>query len=174
VAQIESILTSTKDALLLAEDYTHFDSQIIMHINSAFSTLQQLGVGPANGFQIVDKQEKWTDLFPVGDPRLNFVHTYIYLRVKLVFDPPATSFAIEALDKQVKELEWRFTIYHDVDTVANGTPVVVTPPVVIDPTPALGAPSIWNLTGLSDFPAEAPINAVGIDFTTGDIWTKTS
>lgn len=119
MAQIESILTSTKDALGLAEDYTHFDSQIIMHINSVFSTLQQLGVGPIEGFQINDKTEKWTDLFPLGDPRLNFVNTYVYLKVKLIFDPPTTSFAIDAFQKQVDQYEWRFTIHHDVETVAG-------------------------------------------------------
>lgn len=102
----ESILKSTKAALLLAEDYTVFDPQIIMYINTVFSDLEQLGVGPAVGFQISDATTTW-DAFLGTDPRLNNVKTYMYLRVRLLFDPPTTSYQIAAFDKQREELEVR-------------------------------------------------------------------
>lgn len=102
----ESILNSTKHALLLAEDYTVFDPQIIMYINTVFSDLEQLGVGPSVGFQISDATTTW-DAFLGTDPRLNNVKTYMYLRVRLLFDPPTTSYQIAAFDKQREELEVR-------------------------------------------------------------------
>jgi hypothetical protein len=89
-----SILTSTKKNLGLAEDYTVFDQDIITYINSAFSTLTSLGVGPASGFMIQDATTEWVE-FIGNDPQLNQVKTYIYLRARMLFDPPATSFHIE-------------------------------------------------------------------------------
>ena len=104
----ESILTSTKKILGLAEDYTEFDTDVVMHINTVFSILTQLGVGPESGFMILDSEPTWDD-FLIGDERLNSVKTYVFLRVRLIFDPPATSFAIAALNEQVKELGWRIS-----------------------------------------------------------------
>lgn len=104
-----SILTSTKKVLGIEESYTAFDEDILMHINSVFSTLNQLGIGPVAGFTIEDANATW-DSFLVSDPRLNSVKTYVYLRVRLLFDPPGTSYLIESLNRQAKELEWRMNV----------------------------------------------------------------
>jgi hypothetical protein len=110
----QSILTSTKKILGIAEDYTVFDLDIITHINAAFSTLTQLGVGPADGFMIEDATAVWTDFDPVDDDRqYNSVRSYIYLRVRQIFDPPATSYLIGAFDKQIQELEWRLNVHRE-------------------------------------------------------------
>jgi hypothetical protein len=108
----DSILNTTKKALGLDESYTAFDPEIIMHINSVFSTLNQLGVGPELGFQITDASQEWTT-FLEDDFRLNNVKTYMYLRVRLLWDPPTTSYTITAFDSQVKELEWRILTYKE-------------------------------------------------------------
>lgn len=102
----DSILTSTKKALGIEDAYTVFDPDIIMHINSVFSTLNQLGIGAAQGFMIEDKIPIW-DAFLEGDLRLNNVKTYVFLRVRLLFDPPQTAHATTAYQEQIKELEWR-------------------------------------------------------------------
>lgn len=107
-----SILDTTKKALGIAFDYDVFDSDIIMHINSAFSTLNQLGIGPAEGYMIEDDQETW-DAFLGNDPMLNSVKTLVYLKVRLVFDPPQTGFAQEAMKQQIQELEWRLNVYRE-------------------------------------------------------------
>lgn len=105
----QSILTSTKKILQLADDYTAFDLDVITHINSAFSSLQQLGVGPPGGFSIEDDQAEWADLdLPLI--QLSMVKTYIYLKVRALFDPPTTSFLLEATQKQIEELEFRLNI----------------------------------------------------------------
>jgi len=104
-----SILNSTKKVLGIAPDYTAFDLDILMHINTVFSALEQLGVGPTGGFMIEDDTAEWGTLLGT-DPRFNAVKTYVYLRVRLLFDPPATSFAINAMQEQVKELEWRINV----------------------------------------------------------------
>lgn len=104
----ESILNSTKKVLGIDASYTAFDPDITMHINSVFSTLQQLGVGPVEGFEITGVEEKWSDF--ITDKRLNSVKTYVYLRVRLLFDPPATSFHQESMQNQIKELEWRLNV----------------------------------------------------------------
>lgn len=104
-----SILIATKKALDIPEDLAVFDGQIIMHINTVFSTLNQLGIGPDPGFEIEDATTTW-DAFLGAEPRLNMVKTYMYLRVRLIFDPPTTSFAISAMNEQRTELEWRINI----------------------------------------------------------------
>lgn len=109
---MESILDSTKKVLGLDSSYTAFDVDVTMHINSVFATLQQLGVGPAEGFAIADKDTKWA-AYLGGDLNLNQVKSYIYLRVRLLFDPPATSYAQEAMARQIKEIEWRLSVYRD-------------------------------------------------------------
>lgn len=108
----DSILTSTKKALNLAEDYTAFDMDIILHINSVFSTLNQLGVGPSVGFMIEDKEATWSS-FLGSDPRLNHVKSYVYLRVRLLFDPPNTGFTTTAIQKQIEEMEWRLNVQRE-------------------------------------------------------------
>lgn len=105
----QSILTSTKKILGIAADYTVFDLDIITHINSAFSTLTQLGVGPAEGFMIEDADAEWED-FIVDDMQYNSVKSYVYLKVRQLFDPPSTSYLIGAVEKQIQELEWRLNV----------------------------------------------------------------
>lgn len=108
----DSILDMTKKALGIDSDYTAFDIDVVMHINSVFLTLNQLGVGPLEGFAIQDSETTWEE-YTVDDLNLNAVKSYMYLRVRLLFDPPTTSFTIEAMDKQVKELEWRLCLHMD-------------------------------------------------------------
>jgi hypothetical protein len=110
----DSILTSTKKVLGITEDYTPFDVDILMHINSVFSTLHQLGIGPTAGFSIEDATPTWSD-FLGDDDRLNSVKTYVYLKVRLAFDPPGTSYLIQAIERQAQELEWRLNIVREND-----------------------------------------------------------
>jgi hypothetical protein len=107
-----SILTDTKKVLGIAEDYTIFDQDVLMHINSALVTLVQLGIGPTNGFMVEDAGAVWTD-FIGTDLNLNNVRSYIYLRVRLLFDPPATSFLIDAYRQQILELESRINMHRE-------------------------------------------------------------
>lgn len=110
----ESVLTTTKKVLGLADTYTAFDLDIIIYINSAFSTLNQLGVGPADGFSIEDATAEWADLdLPL--PQLDMVKTYIFLKTRMLFDPPTTSFLIEAINKQIEEHEWRINFKREWD-----------------------------------------------------------
>lgn len=102
----ESILTSIKKLLGVDVKYTVFDSDIIMHINTVFTTLNQIGVGPKEGFMIEDESTEWTEYIK-DIKKFNSVKTYIYLRVKLIFDPPASSSVLEAFKKNADELEWR-------------------------------------------------------------------
>lgn len=108
----DSILTSTKKILGIEEDYTAFDVDVLMHINSVFSTLNQLGIGPEEGYAIEDATPVWSDFFG-PELRLNSIKTYTYLRVRLLFDPPQTSFHISALKEQILELEWRLTAMNE-------------------------------------------------------------
>lgn len=107
---MESILTSIKKMLLLSEEYTQFDPDIIMHINTAFMNLTQIGVGPSTGFYIEDKSTEWSD-FITDTAKLQAVKTYIYLKVRLVFDPASLGSAtLSAYERQIQELEWRLNL----------------------------------------------------------------
>lgn len=108
----DSILDSVKHTLNLSEDYTPFDQDIIMHINSVFSTINQLGVGPEDGFMISDKNAVWSD-FLEGDRRFNNIKTYVYLRVRMLFDPPTIAYLVDAMKEQIKELEWRINVQRE-------------------------------------------------------------
>lgn len=108
----ESILTSTKKILGLAEEYTAFDLDVLTHLNAAFSILDQLGVGPEGGFFIDDAATTWDD-YLVPPNQLHLVKTYVYLKVRNTFDPPTTSFLIDAMDKQIKEYEWRLNVFRE-------------------------------------------------------------
>lgn len=110
----DSILDSTKKALGLDVGYTAFDIDVMMHINSVFATLTQLGIGPDEGYEIEDSSDNWVD-FIGTEKRLNPVKTYVYLRVRLLFDPPPTSFLVSALQNQVQELEWRLNAFREED-----------------------------------------------------------
>lgn len=110
---MESILTSIKKLLGIAEDDTNFDADVIMHINTVFMTLKQLGVGPSSGFYIEDATAVWADF--LDDPtEYQAVKTYIYAKVKLVFDPPQNGSHIECLRQAAAEYEWR--LHFDVET----------------------------------------------------------
>jgi hypothetical protein len=108
VEQADSILDTTKKLLGFESDYTAFDLDIITHINTVFFTLQQLGVGPDNGFMITDRESTWDEYVGLDD--INGVKSYVFIRVRLLFDPPTTSFHLESLNKQAQELEWRLNV----------------------------------------------------------------
>lgn len=110
----ESILNSTKQILGIPADHTEFDLDIATHINSAFSDLtSQLGVGPDGGYEIDDSGDQlWSD-FIATDKELNSVKTYVYLRVRLLFDPPATSYLLSSMKEQVEALELKLSIHHE-------------------------------------------------------------
>ena len=101
-----SILTSIKKLLGVAEDYTEFDEDIMTHINSVFLNLTQLGVGPEEGFMIEDNTAEWAD-FINDSVQLQAIKTYVYLKVKLLFDPPLSSSVTESINRMIAELEWR-------------------------------------------------------------------
>lgn len=106
---MESILNSIKQLLGIDESETHFDTDIIIHINSVFSILNQLGVGPETTFSIIDSSTTWSD-FTDADDDYNTVKTYVYLKVRMIFDPPSSSNVMNAMEKQINELEWRLTV----------------------------------------------------------------
>jgi len=108
----ESILDSTKKILGLGVDYTVFDHDIIMHLNSALVMVGQLGIGPEDGFMVTGSTETWDD-FLGGYIMYNTVKSYVYLRVRILFDPPATSFHTKAIEDQLRELEWRISIQRE-------------------------------------------------------------
>lgn len=105
----KSILSSIKKLLGIGEDYTNFDTDIILHINSVFMVLHQLGVGPKEGFSITGKKEKWDDFIEEED-NLEAVKSYIHLKVKLLFDPPTHGPTIEAMKETIREFEWRLNV----------------------------------------------------------------
>ena len=111
---VESILTSIKKLLGITEDYEHFDGELMIHINSVFAVLNQLGVGPNAGFVITDKSFVWKD-FLNDNKTLEFVKTFVYLKVRLLFDPPQSSAVIEAINRQASEYEWRILVAADPD-----------------------------------------------------------
>ena len=112
IAVSESILLSIKKMLGLDKDYDVFDPELIIHINSVFGTLHQLGVGPEDQFRISGDSESWTDFDTEGE-QIDEVKDYIFLRVKLLFDPPSSSFVLSSFQEQLKELEWRLNVKAD-------------------------------------------------------------
>lgn len=132
---ISSILNSTKKILGIDHSYTAFDHDITTHINAVFSTLNQLGVGPPDGFYIEDHDETWamfqtdpiTEEVYVPNNQLHLVKSYMYLRVRMMFDPPTTSYLIDSMQKQIDQMEWRLSVFRE-----NEIPVVVTTPVLAE------------------------------------------
>lgn len=108
----ESILITIKKLLGISNDYNHFDIDIIIAINSVFNILNQLGVGPSTGFSISDDSAKWSD-FIGSNQKLEMVKTYVYLKVRLLFDPPSSGTHIESINRQISELEWRLNVEVD-------------------------------------------------------------
>lgn len=109
---MDSILISIKKMLGIAEEYEHFDQDLIMHINTVLSILTQLGVGPSEGFFIQDSSAIWFD-FISGSAKIEMVKSYVFLKVKLIFDPPLSSAVIESINRQIGELEWRIQVAVD-------------------------------------------------------------
>lgn len=104
-----SILTSIKKILGIPEEHEHFDADIIMHINSVFMILQQLGIGPDDGFSIKDKTTTWSDYLN-DSKHLEAVKSYIGYKVRLMFDPPSSSAITESINRLISELEWRLNV----------------------------------------------------------------
>jgi len=133
MAVTESILDSVKEALGLAADETAFDSELVLYINSQLSTLRQLGVGPEAGFMIVGNTETWTDFLGDREPKMNDAKTFVIFRVKLIFDPPPTSYAMDAIKEQIQEAGWRLNVTREEMDWVNPEPVPVPDPYE-DPT----------------------------------------
>jgi hypothetical protein len=121
----QSILKSTKKMLQISEDDESFDLDIITHINSAFSILHDLGVGPSDGFVIEDEYVEWTAYLPDDQIKLSTVKTCVYLRTKLLFDPPATTFHLNAVQEQLKEVEWRLNVNREATEWVDPLPTVL-------------------------------------------------
>lgn len=112
MADSDSILTSTKKVLGIVKEDTTFDLDVTLHINATFGTLEQLGIGPVGGFMIADASAVWDDFLGARLP-YNMVKSYVYLSVRLLFDPPTTSYLIDALQSQKKEYEWRLNVVRE-------------------------------------------------------------
>ena len=113
---MDSILLSTKKSLGLAASYSAFDPDVIMHINSVMLDLNQLGLGPTGGFVITGEDELWTDF--IGTRKdLVAVQSLTYLKVRLLFDPPQTSFVIDSINKQIEKFEWRLMVQAEPMTI---------------------------------------------------------
>lgn len=107
---MESILTSIKKLVGgIQEECEAFDDQIIMHINSVFMDLEQMGIGPVGGFSIEDKTSVWTDYIPEAN-KYEAVKSYMGLRVKLLFDPPQSSSVIQAIQRDLDRWEFRLNV----------------------------------------------------------------
>lgn len=110
---MDSILTSVKKMLGITEEYEHFDADIIMHINSVFMILTQIGIGPVEGFVIEDKSAVWSDFIPDTDPiGMQAVKSYVFLKARMLFDPPSGAVA-DASDRMLSELEWRLQLLNE-------------------------------------------------------------
>lgn len=129
----DSILDSVKKVCSIAPSYTAFDDVILLHINSVFSTLNQLGIGPDAGFMIEDNSTTW-DAFVGTDKNLNSIKTYMGLRVRMLFDTPTTSFVIDAMNKQIEEFEVRLSIKREDESWTDPNPAPTTP----------GDPEMWD------------------------------
>ena len=106
---MDNILSSIKKLLGIPTEETAFDSDIIMHINSVFMILNQFGIGPTNGFTISDDYALWSDFIPDGQ-NLELVKSYMYMKVRLMFDPPSSSAVLSAMEKSISEFEWRLNV----------------------------------------------------------------
>ena len=114
----ESILISVKKMLGITDEYTHFDTDIIIHINSVFMILNQMGVGPSSGVTITDNAATWDEFLngsTNSEANLESVKTYVYLKVKLIFDPPLSSSVAEAMKQMISELEWRLNVQSELN-----------------------------------------------------------
>lgn len=155
----DSILDSTKKVLGIDSGYDAFDVDILMHINSVLSQLSQIGLGPDGGFEIEDSSTLWVEYLG-ANKNLNFVKTYVYLKVRMFFDPPTTSFDLTAKQDQIKELEFRINVVVDSEiSLPDGTSY------------SAGA-FMWELEAPNRFPPEAKSGDLGIYIPTKDVWRK--
>lgn len=116
---MDSILTSIKKLLGIAAEYKQFDPDLIIHINSVFLILKQIGIGPEKGFSISGEYETWKQFLPEGSENFEAVKSYMYVKVKLLFDPPTSSAVMEAMNRIASEYEWRLNVE------AESAPVIV-------------------------------------------------
>lgn len=150
----ESILDTVKKVLGLLPDVTAFDLDIVMHINGVIGSLWQFGVTSDASLAISDNTTLWSAITARQDI-LNLIRPYMFMRVKFIFDPPASGFAISAMTQQIQQFEWR--LVSAVETTYAG--------------PTVNG-NWWVLDGLSDFPPGALIGDFGIDFPTGDVYSN--
>lgn len=114
---MDSILNTVKASIGIVEDYTAFDDTLIMHINSVFMVLRQMGVGPVEGFKIENKGATWSEFIPSENYLYEGVKTYVCSKVRLMFDPPSSGSLMEALKQTISEFEWR--VYWESDLSFN-------------------------------------------------------
>lgn len=150
--EADSILNSVKKVLGIDPAYSAFDLDITMHINTVFFTLQQLGIGSPDGFLIEDDTTVWADYLG-SDKNYNAVRTYIYLRVRVLFDPPTVPSTMTAIENQIKELEWRLNIEAENLKVINQPKV----PIGMEHD-EMGDPKKYRL------------GEILVDPVTGDVW----
>lgn len=169
VFESDSILNTVKRSLDVAIDDTSFDTALILHINSVFSDLYQIGLGAYGDveFEVTGANNTWTIAFG-SQQNLGMIKSYVALRVRLLFDPPQAGFTTLSMQSQVDKMEWR------IRTAASSSPNSFGAESIITPGPVAGRATIWDLTGLTTFPANAPVNAVGVDLVTGNIYRKDS
>lgn len=121
-----SILKSTKKVLGIAIDDTSFDLDIMTFINSAFANLQDLGIGPEEGFEVEDEDTDWDDVGIVSVPILSMTKTCVYLRVRMMFDPPQTGYLVDSMNRQLQEHDWRLSqMREQTEWVDPDPPVVI-------------------------------------------------
>ncbi len=124
---MDSILKHIKKLLGPGELHNHFDTEIMTHINTAFMELEQMGVGPESGFSIEDESATWSEYIPKTDKNFEAVKTYIYLYVKLIFDPPLNASVMNALQQKMERLEWRLNFEAESTSKTTNTPEIVIP-----------------------------------------------
>ena len=121
-----SILTSIKKVLMIDVADTSYDVDVMMHTNSALSTLTQMGIGPPAGILVEDASTTWDDF--VSDNRLNMLKSYVYLRVRLLFDPPSNPKVFSAMQTEISEYAWRLNVVREGDSWVDPTPPTPSPP----------------------------------------------
>ncbi len=169
---MDSILTSIKKLLGIAEDYEHFDADIIMHINSVFMILTQIGIGPSEGFSIEDKSSKWTDFIPKeSSVNFNAVKTYMHLRVRLLFDTP-TGTVLDMCKQQADEIEWRLKVAAETNPSSTGGEFIPVNPSDIDYRSLKNLPSINGEKLVSNYNEKDPTVSVMPSSDVDAVWDE--
>jgi len=120
---MDSILSSIKQLLGIQVADKSFDQELVIHINSVLAVLNQLGVGPTDGFVIIDETQKWSDFISIRKD-LELIKDYVYLKVRLLFDPPQNSFLVDSIKEQIQELEWRINTQISFQESSDGQIVI--------------------------------------------------